>query len=365
MLQNDPLKEYAARGTFIFPADTAVRLAVDTIEFLMSNFPNWEPIEFCGYHFRDAGATAVQEIAFSTANGLAYLDTAQERGVDIGTLAPHLFLFLNANIDVFEEAAKFRAARRLWAKLLHGRYGVPRDVARMNIFAYTSGAMLWAQEPMNNVVRVTLETLGAALGGVQTLATTSYDEALGLPTESAAHLALRTQQIVAYESGAAKVADPLGGSRYVEDLTIRLESQIAELLIEIVELGGALAALDSGFIQNHISEAAYTAQLEVENGSRPVVGVNIHGVKADELTKPFVVPDGEQAAIIERLRLLRNERNSRAVHNALEALDTAARAGDNIVPTMIAAARAGVTLGEIIQTLRAVHGSYDSARVYI
>jgi methylmalonyl-CoA mutase N-terminal domain/subunit len=237
MLQNDPLKEYAARGTFIFPADTAVRLAVDTIEFLTSNFPNWEPIEFCGYHFRDAGATAVQEIAFSTANGLAYLDTAQERGVDIGTLAPHLFLFLNANIDVFEEAAKFRAARRLWAKLLHGRYGVPRDVARMNIFAYTSGAMLWAQEPMNNVVRVTLETLGAALGGVQTLATTSYDEALGLPTESAAHLALRTQQIVAYESGAAKVADPLGGSRYVEDLTIRLESQIAELLIEIVELG--------------------------------------------------------------------------------------------------------------------------------
>lgn len=364
MVQNDPLKEFAARGTFIFPPEPSLRFAVDVVEYFASHFPHWEPIEFCGYHYRDAGGTAIQEVALATADGIAYLDEAERRGVDIGALAPNLFLFLNANLDIFEEAAKFRAARRLWAKLLHERYDVPAERARMNIFAYTSGAALWAQEPMNNIVRVTLEALGAVLGGVQTMASTSYDEALGLPTEAAAHLALRTQQIIGYESGAARVVDPLGGSYYVESLTDRLESAIAAYVLRVLDAGGATAAISSGFVQRELAESSFAFQQDIESGERPIVGVNIHNADAADLTEVFRIPPGEEAEIVEGLARLRASRDPVAVARTLESVVAASRAGHNAIPFLIDAARARVTLDEVVGGLRSVWGSHRAAAVY-
>jgi methylmalonyl-CoA mutase N-terminal domain/subunit len=363
MLQNDPLKEFTARGTFIFPPRPSLVLAVDVVEHFAGTVPHWEPIEFCGYHIRDAGATAVQEVAIATANGMAYLDEARRRGVDITALAPSLFLFLSTGVDVFEEAAKLRAARRLWARILHEWYEVPADRAAINLFIYTLGGALTAQEPMNNVVRVAYETLAAVLGGAQTLATSSYDEAMGLPTAAAAHLALRTQQIAAHESGAANVVDPLGGSHYVEELTDRIEAEVVAAVLEIVEAGGAVAALESGLLAQKISDAAYEFQREVESGERKIVGVSVHPVDAEPFADVFKIRAELQTEQRDALAARRAQRDAPAVETALADIARAVGAGENCMPTVIAAARSRATLGEITAAIGSVVGFHHSSQV--
>jgi methylmalonyl-CoA mutase, N-terminal domain len=363
MLQNDPLKEYSARGTFIFPPRASLLLAVDVVEHFAATVPHWEPIEFCGYHIRDSGATAVEEVAIATANGIAYLDEARRRGVDITAIAPSLYLFLSTGVDVFEEAAKLRAARRLWARILHEWYGVPKTDAAINLFVYTLGGALTAQEPMNNVVRVAYEVLAAVLGGMQTLATSSYDEALGLPTAVAAHLALRTQQVAAHESGAAKVVDPLGGSYYVEELTTRIEGDVVATVLEILEAGGAVAALESGLLAQKIGDSAYAFQREVESGVRPIVGVSIHPVEAEPLAEVFTVPPELQAEQRATLAERRARRDGDAVERALANLSAAVAAGTNCIVPITEAARARATIGEITAAIGAVVGFHRSSQV--
>jgi methylmalonyl-CoA mutase N-terminal domain/subunit len=363
MLQNDPLKEFTARGTFIFPPHASLVLAVDVVEYFAANVPHWEPIEFCGYHIRDAGATAVQEVAIATANGMAYLDEARRRGVDISEIAPSLFLFLSTGVDVFEEAAKLRAARRLWARLLHEWYDVPKERAAINLFVYTLGGALTAQEPMNNVVRVAYETLAAVLGGAQTLATSSYDEAMGLPTPAAAHLSLRTQQIAAHESGAANVVDPLGGSHYVEELTDRLEAEIVAAVLEIVEAGGAVATLESGELAQKISDSAYRYQREVESGERKIVGVSVHPVAAEPYSEVFKVPVELQAEQRAALAARRGHRDEDAAQRAIDEVARVVAEGQNCMPAVIDAARSRATLGEITAAIGSVVGFHRASKV--
>jgi len=363
MLQNDPLKEFSARGTYIFPPAPSLTLAVDVVEYFATHVPHWEPIEFCGYHIRDAGGTAIQEVGFATANGIAYLDEAQRRGVDIAGLVHSLFLFLAAGVDVFEEAAKLRAARRLWARILHERYEVPAEDAAINLFVYTLGGALTAQEPLNNVVRVAYEALAAALGGVQTLATSSYDEALGLPSPAAAHLALRTQQIAAHESGATRVVDPLGGSFYVEALTDALESKTIQCVLEIVEAGGAVAALESGSVAAAIADSAFDYQRRVESGDQKVVGVNVHRVEAEPVREVFTVRAEFQAEQRAALAQRRSVRDEDAVQRALATVREVVAGGGNSVPPIIDAVRVRATLGEITQSLGAVFGFHRAGSV--
>ena len=362
MLQNDPLKEFSARGTFIFPPHASLLLAVDVVEYFASRVPHWEPIEFCGYHIRDSGATAVEEVAIATANGMAYLDEARRRGVDVAAIAPSLYLFLSAGVDVFEEAAKLRAARRLWARILHEWYGVPKEHAAINLFVYTLGGALTAQEPMNNIVRVAYETLAAVLGGVQTLATSSYDEALGLPTAAAAHLALRTQQVAAHESGAAKVVDPLGGSHYVEELTTRIEAEVVVAVLEIADAGGAVAALESGLLAQKIGDSAYAFQRDVESGARPIIGVSLYPVEAEPLGDVFTVKPELQAEQRATLAERRSRRDPVAVERSLTDVTAAVSEGRNCIAAVVEAARARATLGEIVAAIGAVVGFHRSSQ---
>jgi methylmalonyl-CoA mutase N-terminal domain/subunit len=365
ILQNDPLKEYIARGTYIFPPAAAQKLAVDVIEYFADNLPHWEPIEFCGYHIRDAGGTAVHEVAIATSNGIAYLDAARERGVDIDAIAHSLFLFLSAGVDIFEEAAKLRAARRIWAKILAERYGVARERAAINLFVYTLGGALTAQQPLNNVVRVTCEALAAVLGGAQTLATSSYDEALGLPSPEAAALALRTQQIVAHESGAASVVDPLGGSFYLEELTDRLEAAILTNAADIADRGGSAEAIASGHLHRALADAAYEHQRAVEEGRKPVVGVNVHLTgERNELRGVFRVDPAIEAEQRALLAERRGKRDGEAVAAALAGVTAAARAEENVIPALRAAARARATMGDVTQALEAVYGRFTPAHTY-
>jgi methylmalonyl-CoA mutase N-terminal domain/subunit len=363
MLQNDPLKEFSARGTYIFPPGPSLKLAVDVVEYFATELPHWEPIEFCGYHIRDAGGTAVHEVGFATANGIAYLDEARGRGLDIAALTHSLFLFLAAGVDIFEEAAKLRAARRLWARLLHERYGVPPERAAINLFVYTLGGALTAQEPLNNVVRVAYEALAAVLGGVQTLATSSYDEALGLPSPGAAHVALRTQQIAAHESGATKVTDPLGGSYYVEALTDRLEAEIVACALEVAEAGGAVAALESGLVSQRLGDAAFEFQRRVELGEQKVVGVNVHTAEAEPVRSVFRVPEALQAEQRAALAERRARRDDAAVAAALARVSETVAAGDNSIVSIVEAARVRATVGEITRALGAVTGFHTSTAV--
>lgn len=363
MLQNDPLKEYSARGTYIFPPDAGLRLAVDVVEYFASVAPHWEPIEFCGYHLRDAGATATEEVAVSAANGIAYLDEAQRRGLPIADIAHSLYVFLSAGVDIFEEAAKFRATRRLWAKLLHEVFGVPKDESAINIFAYTLGGALTAQEPMNNIVRIAYETLAAVLGGTQTLATSSFDEALGLPSQEAADLALRTQQIVAYESGATKVIDPLGGSHYVEALTEAIEQEATTILLRILEGGGAVAALESGLIASLLTESAVLYQRELESGERPVVGVSIFRAEADAVREPFRIPPELQIQQCEDLRERRELRDGAAVARALGRITASAKAKENVIPSIVEAVRLRASIGEITRAIGEADGFHRATSV--
>ncbi len=358
-VQNDILKEYLARGTYIYPSSPSIRLVSDIIAYCATELPKWNAISISGYHLREAGATAVQEVAFTFANAIAYIEAVLARGLPIDSFAPQLSFFFVAQNDLFEEAAKFRAARRLWAHIMAERFGAkdPRSLM-LRFHTQTAGAALTAQQPINNAVRVTLQALAAVLGGTQSLHCNSYDEALALPTEESARLALRTQQIIAYESGAADTADPLAGSYYVERLTSEIEQRVQAYLAKIEALGGALAAIDLGWTQNEIHESAYRMQREIEAKQRIVVGVN-EFVQQEEI-RPHLLsisPEVEQRQR-EKVAELRASRDNAAVERSLARLADAARGTDNLLPPIIESVEAYATVGEIAGGMRQVFGEY-------
>jgi methylmalonyl-CoA mutase N-terminal domain/subunit len=365
LLQNDVLKEYLARGTFVFPPRAGLEFSVDVIEYCAQELPHWEPIEFCGYHIRDAGSSAVQELAIALSNGREYLDSALRRGLRVDDFADGVYLFLAAHIDILEEVAKFRAARRLWAHLMRDEYGSTDDhTCAAKIFVYTLGSVQTHREPLNNIVRIAYQALAAALGGVQTLATSSYDEAFRLPSEHAARLGLRTQQILAYETGLCATADPLGGSYAIERLTDELEAATLREMERIAAEGGALAALESGWLRREINDVAYRQQVRVDNGEQPIVGVNTFVQEGlDEQLEDDSVDVDFEAEQRERLALVRSRRDAAAVAEALHGVTAAARAARNTVRPIIAAVHAEATVGEICDALAAVWGRASSSAV--
>jgi methylmalonyl-CoA mutase N-terminal domain/subunit len=366
-IQNDILKEYIARGTYIYPPEPSLALIAEVFRFCAAEVPSWNPISISGYHIREAGATAVQELAFTFANAVEYVARAIDAGLPVNVFAPRLSFFFAAHNDLFEEVAKFRAARRLYARLMRDRFGADEPSARLRFHTQTGGVTLQAQQPLNNVVRVAVQALAAVLGGTQSLHTNGYDEALALPTEEAATLALRTQQILAHESGVALTADPLGGSYYVEHLTSDLEARASALMARVDELGGAARAIAAGFFQEEIARSAYEHQLRVERGDTTIVGVNLFGDGREPPVVPtpdYTVLEREQAA---RVRAARSRRDSARVRETLTALhDTApcyaGAAGDGarppLMPLVIDAVRARATVGEIANVLAEVWGRY-------
>src|SRR5687768_1619302 len=357
-IQNDILKEYAARGTYIFPPAPSLRIVTDIFEFCAKHVPRWNTISISGYHIREAGSTAVQEVAFTLANGLQYVKAAVERGLDVDAFAPRLSFFFNAHNDFIEEVAKFRAARKLWAKLMTERYAPkdPRSVA-LRFHAQTAGSTLTAQQPENNVVRVAYQAMAAVLGGCQSLHTNSRDEALALPTEESVKIALRTQQILAYESGIPEIADPLAGSYAVEALTLDIEREARALIEKIDTLGGATAAIESGFMQHEIGESAYLAQRALEDKSAIVVAVNDF-IEGDKTTLPtLVIDESVEREQVARLQAFRDAR-AKEWQLALTALDAAARGGANLMPFIVDAVRAECTIGEIVTTLKRTFGEH-------
>ena len=358
-IQNDILKEYIARGTYIYPAEPSMRLVTDVFSYCAAALPHWNTISISGYHIREAGSTAAQEIAFTLANALAYVEAARSAGIDVDVFAPRLSFFWNAHNDLFEEAAKFRAARRLWAKLMRDRVGATSPASwRMRFHAQTAGSTLTAQQPHNNVVRTAYQALAAILGGTQSLHTNSYDEALGLPTEEAVMIALRTQQILGYESGVGAVVDPLAGSYFVESLTDRLEAEAKKLIEKIDALGGAVAAIETGFQQREIENAAYEYARAAESGDVIIVGVNRFQIDESDDHNVLRVDPRIEAEQIDRLRRLRAERDSSAVTTALEAVKQIAAGNDNLLPPMREALRLGGTVGEVSNALVEVFGRY-------
>jgi methylmalonyl-CoA mutase N-terminal domain/subunit len=362
LLQNDVLKEYLARGTYIFPPRAGLEFSVDVIEYCARELPHWEPIEFCGYHIRDAGSSAVQELAIAMSNGREYIDAALARNLAIDDFGGSIFLFLSAHIDILEEVAKFRAARRLWASLMRDGYGsTSESTCAAKLFVYTLGSVQAAREPLNNIVRIAYQALAAALGGVQTLATSSYDEALQLPSDSAARIGLRTQQILAHETGITGTADPLGGSYAVEYLTDEIEQRTLAEMQRITEHGGAIGALESGWLRAQIDEQAYQGQLRIERGEQTVVGVNkfADDQAADGLGFCEAGLDFE-AEQRERLARLRAGRDAGRVTDCLDEVAAAARRAQNTVPAIIAAVHAEATVGEICSALAMVWGRASS-----
>jgi methylmalonyl-CoA mutase N-terminal domain/subunit len=354
-VQNDILKEFIARGTYVFPPGPSLRLVTDVFGYCKDHVPRWNTISISGYHLREAGCTAVQEVAFTLANAVAYVQAAQAAGLQVDDFAPQLSFFFNAHNDLLEEVAKFRAARRLWARLMRERFGArdPRAWA-LRFHAQTAGSMLTAQQPENNIVRVTVQALAAILGGCQSLHTNSMDEALSLPSEAAVRTALRTQQILAYESGVAATVDPLGGAYLVERLTRDLEDAAVAYLDKIDGLGGAVAAIP--FLQRELQDAAYRYQQEVESHARVVVGVNEFVSDAPAPVALFQPDPAGEARQAERLEDLRRRRDRDRVARALDGIEAAARGSENLVPRLLAAVRAHVTLGEMSARLRAVFG---------
>jgi len=358
--QNDVLKEYVARGTYIYPPAFSLRLIVDSFAWCAREAPRWNPISISGYHIREAGATAAQEIAFTFANAIAYVEAALDAGLDVDAFVGRLSFFFGVHNDLFEEVAKFRAARRIWSALVTERFGAsdPR-AARLRFHAQTDGATLTAQQPLNNVVRVTVQALAAILGGTQSLHTNAYDEALALPTEESATLALRTQQILAHESGTAETADPLGGSWYVERLTDEIEERARALIDRIADLGGAVAAIESGWMSGEIEREAYQEQLRIERGEAVVVGVNRWSDDSSaEPDTPAIDAESLAAAQRDRLEAWRAGRDAGEVEAALERLAEASRGEVNLVPLIRAACAAGATVGEIADVFRAEHGTW-------
>jgi methylmalonyl-CoA mutase N-terminal domain/subunit len=357
-VQNDILKEYIARSTYIYPPQPSLRLAIDLIEFCSREVPKWNAISVSGYHIREAGATAVQEIAFTFADAIAYLEAAVDRGLRVDDIAPQISFFFDVQMDFFEEIAKFRAARRLWARIVEERFHAQRPESRaLRFHAQTAGVSLTAQQPENNAVRVTLQALAAILGGAQSLHTNSMDEALSLPSEKAVRLAIRTQQILAHETGSGNTVDPVGGAYFVEDLTDRLEAETRKLLAEIDRQGGMLRGIETGWVQRQISDSAYRQQIALEAGTRTVVGVNAFEEGVGDLRRYRLDArmSEQRSAQTAAFRARRNAPRSR---KAVKAVAEAAGSGDNLVPVILAAVRAGASLGEISDGLREIFGAY-------
>ncbi|MCS6884127.1 MAG: methylmalonyl-CoA mutase family protein [Blastocatellia bacterium] len=363
-IQNDLLKEYIARGTYIYPPRPSLRIITDIFAYCSKHLPNWNTISISGYHIREAGSTAVQEVAFTLANAICYTQAAIDAGLEVDSFAPRLSFFFNAHNNLLEEVAKFRAARRLWAKIMRERFGAKDERSCMLRFhAQTAGSTLTAQQPDVNVVRVTIQALAAVLGGAQSLHTNSRDEALSLPTEEAARLALRTQQVIAYESGVADIADPLGGSYVVEYLTNEIEARALDYIRKIDEMGGVLTAIETGWIQREIQEAAYRYQKALERGEEVVVGLNKFQIEESEHIPIFKVDDSIERAQVEALRRLRKERDNAKVAAALDAVEAAARTTENLMPHILNAVECYATVGEISDRLRKVFGEYREALV--
>ena len=362
-IQNDILKEYAARGTYIFPPRPSMRLITNIFEYCSKNVPNWNTISISGYHIREAGSTASQEIAFTIADGIAYVEAAIKAGLNVDDFAGRLSFFWNAHNNVLEEVAKYRASRRIWAKIMRDRFGAKKDKSmKLRFHTQTAGSMLTAQQPDNNIVRVALQTAAAVMGGTQSLHTNSRDEALALPTEESVSIALHTQHIVAHESGLADVIDPLAGSYYVEAMTNRIEKEAMEYIKKIDEMGGAVAAIEKGYIQKEIQDSAYAWQMDVESGARIIVGVNKYQKENEEPPKDLLKVDasvGEKQK--KQLAEVKAKRDNAAVKSALEALKNACEdEKENLMPHILTAVKTYATLGEICGVMRSVFGEYEA-----
>jgi methylmalonyl-CoA mutase N-terminal domain/subunit len=363
-VQNDVLKEYIARGTYIYPPQQAMRVITDMFAWTHENVPDWNTISISGYHMREAGSTAVQEVAFTLGNGMAYVEAAIKAGLDVDQFAPRLSFFFNAHSNFLEEVAKFRAARRMWARIMREHFKAKNPRSWMLRFhTQTAGSTLTAQQPENNIVRTAIQALAAVLGGTQSLHTNSYDEALALPTEQAARIALRTQQIIAYESGAPQTIDPLAGSYYVETLTSEIEKRAAQYLGKIEVLGGMLKAVERGFVQQEIQNAAYEYQRQVDHQEAIVVGVNRFAVEEEKPIPIQRIDPALEPKQVERLRALREKRDPGPWKAALQAVEDAARSGANVMPRILTAVEAYATVGEISDAMRRVFGEYKEAVV--
>ena len=359
-IQNDILKEYAARGTYIYPPKPSMRIITDIFEWCSEHLPKWNSISISGYHIREAGSTAVQELAFTLSNGKAYVQAAQAKGLDINVFGKRLSFFFNAHNNLFEEVAKFRAARTMWAKIMKDLGATDEKALMLRFHTQTGGATLTAQQPHNNISRVTVQTIAAVLGGTQSLHTNGFDEALGLPTQEAASIALRTQQIVAFESGIADTADPLAGSYFVENLTKEIEDKSWELMQQIDQMGGSVAAIETGFMQNKIAESAYAYQKAIESNEKIIVGVNQFR-NDSEIDIPILkINESIRQDQIKNLQTLKNNRDHQKIADCLLAIKSAAKEGTNLMPPVIEAVEAFCTLGEISDALRTVFGEYQS-----
>lgn len=362
-IQNDILKEYIARGTFIFPPGPSVRLITDTLAWCAENLPNWNPISISGYHIREAGSTAVQEIAFTLANAIAYVEAGTSAGMDVDTFAPRFSFFFNVHNNFLEEVSKFRAARRMWARIMRNRFHAKNEASlRLRFHSQTAGSTLTAQQPENNIVRVTIQALAAVLGGTQSLHTNSLDEALGLPGDSAVRLALRTQQVILEESGITDTIDPLGGSYAIEHMTDELDERATQLIDRIDGMGGMVQAIEQGFPQREIERAAYEFQKALEGGSARVVGVNVHTEEAPSTHNAFTIDPALETEQVTALKKRRAARDSVAVESALTAIGNAAEGTDNLMPPILEAVKADVTVGEICRTLSNTFGRYREGR---
>ncbi len=363
-VQNDVLKEYIARGTYIYPPQQAMRIITDLFAWTNENVPEWNTISISGYHMREAGSTAVQEVAFTLGNGIAYVEAAIKAGLDVDKFAPRLSFFFNAHSNFLEEVAKFRAARRMWAKIMRGKFKAKNPKSWMLRFhTQTAGSTLTAQQPENNIVRTAIQAMAAVLGGTQSLHTNSFDEALALPTEASARIALRTQQVIAFESGAPQTVDPLAGSYYVESLTNEIEKRAADYLEKIEAMGGMLKAIERGYVQQEIQNAAYEYQQAVDRQEAVVVGVNRFQVEGEKAVPIQRIDPALEPKQVERLRALRARRNAETWQAAIRAVEDTARSGENLMPRILAAVEANATVGEISDAMRKVYGEYKEAVV--
>jgi methylmalonyl-CoA mutase N-terminal domain/subunit len=363
-VQNDVLKEYIARGTYIYPPQQAMRIITDLFAWTNENVPEWNTISISGYHMREAGSTAVQEVAFTLGNGIAYVEAAIRAGLDVDKFAPRLSFFFNAHSNFLEEVAKFRAARRMWAKIMRDHFKAKNPKSWMLRFhAQTAGSTLTAQQPENNIVRTAIQAMAAVLGGTQSLHTNSYDEALALPTEASARIALRTQQVIAFESGAPQTVDPLAGSYYVESLTSEIEKRAVDYLDKIEAMGGMLKAIERGYVQQEIQNAAYEYQQAVDRQEAVVVGVNRFQIGEEKAVPIQRIDPALEPKQVERLRAVRAKRNAETWKAAIRAVEDTARSGDNLMPRILAAVEANATVGEISDAMRKVYGEYKEVMV--
>jgi methylmalonyl-CoA mutase N-terminal domain/subunit len=364
-IQNDVLKEYIARGTYIFPPQPALRLTTDIVAYCAKNMPKWNSMSISGYHMREAGCTAVQEVAFTLADGITYVEAVQGAGLEVDAFAPRLSFFFAAHQDFLEEVAKFRAARRLWARIMKERFEAKNPRSWMlRYHVQTAGCSLTAQQPMLNILRTGFEALSAVLGGCQSLHTNSYDEALALPTEEAVEIALRTQQLIAHETGVTDTIDPLAGSYYVEEQTNRIEAEAKEYMEEIEGRGGMVAAIETGYVQDQIATSAYEYQKKVESEERVVVGVNRYRSEDERRPPLHKIASAVEEEQVAKLKVLRKERSNEAVSGTLDAIKGGAESNENLMPLIVEAVKAEATLGEICDTLREVFGEYTGGSSY-